>query len=108
MVRMKRSHSKAFKLRIVNAYLYGEKSQRELGEEYGLHPAMISRWVRTFIRDQEESFPGSGHQKRSKQEERHQEKKIADLELENEILKKYLPSSPISRNEICVYAILLK
>jgi transposase len=90
MVRKYRSHSKEFKLRIVEEYLHGEKSQRELGEEYGLHPVMISRWVRTFIQDQEESFPGTGHQKSSKQEEKRLEKKLADLELENEILKKVL------------------
>ena len=90
MVKMYRSHSKEFKLRIVNEYLHGGKSQRELGEEYGLHPVMISRWVRTFIQDQEESFPGTGHQKRSKQEEKRIEKKLADLELENEVLKKVL------------------
>lgn len=90
MVKKYRSHSKEFKLRIVNEYLHGEKSQRELGEAYGLHPAMISRWVRTFIRDKEESFPGTGYQKRSKQKEKRKEKKLADLELENEILKKVL------------------
>jgi len=74
----------------VNEYLHGEKSQRELGKEYGLHPVMISRWVRAFSQNPEESFPGRGHQKRKKEEEKRIKQKIADLKLENEILKKVL------------------
>jgi transposase-like protein len=43
MVKKYRSLSKEFKFRIVEGYFHGKKFQRELGGEYGLHPAMISR-----------------------------------------------------------------
>lgn len=88
MVKKYRTHSKEFKLKIVDEYLNGAKSQVEIGKVYGIHPVMISRWVRSFQESGESSYPGKGHQRESKSAEKCLEKKISDLKLENEILKK--------------------
>src|SRR6266567_943935 len=34
------------KAKIIKAYLSGEKSFRMLGEQYGINPGILSRWVR--------------------------------------------------------------
>jgi len=34
------------KTKIIIGYLKGEKSFRMLGNQYGIHPGVISRWVR--------------------------------------------------------------
>lgn len=36
----------SLKARIIKAYLKGDKSFRMLGNQYGIHPGVISRWVR--------------------------------------------------------------
>ena len=36
----------SLKARIIKAYLKGDKSFRMLGDQYGIHPGVISRWVR--------------------------------------------------------------
>src|SRR5690349_8735664 len=34
------------KAKIIKAYLKGDKSFKMLGDQYGIHPGVISRWVR--------------------------------------------------------------
>jgi transposase len=34
------------KTKIIKAYLKGDKSFKMLGDQYGIHPGVISRWVR--------------------------------------------------------------
>ena len=36
----------SLKARIIKAYLKGDKSFKMLGDQYGIHPGVISRWVR--------------------------------------------------------------
>jgi transposase len=36
----------SLKAKIIKAYLKGDKSFRMLGDQYGIHPGVISRWVR--------------------------------------------------------------
>ena len=36
----------SLKVRIIKAYLKGDKSFKMLGEQYGIDPGVISRWVR--------------------------------------------------------------
>ncbi len=39
-------YSLSLKARIIKAYLKGDKSFKMLGDQYGIHPGVISRWVR--------------------------------------------------------------
>lgn len=36
----------SLKARIIKAYLKGDKSFKMLGDQYGIHPGVISRWIR--------------------------------------------------------------
>lgn len=36
----------SLKTKIIKAYLKGDKSFKMLGDQYGIHPGVISRWVR--------------------------------------------------------------
>jgi transposase-like protein len=36
----------SLKARIIKAYLKGDKSFKMLGDQYGIHPGVIGRWVR--------------------------------------------------------------
>ena len=39
-------YSLSLKGKIIKAYLKGDKSFKMLGDQYGIHPGVISRWVR--------------------------------------------------------------
>ena len=39
-------YSLSLKARIIKVYLKGDKSFKMLGDQYGIHPGVISRWLR--------------------------------------------------------------
>jgi transposase-like protein len=41
-------YSLSLKARIIKAYLKGDKSFKMLGDQYGIHPGVISRWLRVL------------------------------------------------------------
>lgn len=84
---MKRKvYDREFKL---NAIRLSEESGmvvRELEKELGIGSGGISHWKKEFKNEKDNAFPGNGNPKEKEIYEL--KKKVADLELEREILKK--------------------
>lgn len=82
----RKAYDKEFKL---NAIRLSEESRmpvRELEKELGISGGGISRWKKEFENEKGNAFPGNGNPK--EKEIFDLKKKVADLELEREILKK--------------------
>ena len=77
------TYDENFKKSIVNLHQNG-KSQSELHREYGVSSAAISRWVRKYseVKIDEDGTVMTGQQIKQLQ------KRLAELEEENQILKK--------------------
>ncbi|MBE8726322.1 transposase [Flavobacterium hungaricum] len=82
-------HDPAFKNEAVRLS-YKSGSISKLEKELGLHHGSIARWRRDYEKFGSGSFPGKGHRKLTKEQERIYllEKKIKLIELNFEILKK--------------------
>ena len=76
-------YSEEFKRQIIDLYLSG-KSVTELAEEYGLVEQTIYKWKKLYA----PSIEVDGNQTISMKEYKDLQKKMHELEMENEILKK--------------------
>ena len=83
---MSRKHyEENFKKQIVNIYNQGNHTYRSLSEEYGISPSTMRQWVVRYNNTQ--SF--SAEDNRTDDENRmiELEKRVKQLEMENDILK---------------------
>ena len=89
MGRRRKEYTKEYKEAAVKLYTDGDKTMHEVSQELGMHPENIRRWLKETKEGEAKNirvFPGRG---KPRDEELHNlRKKVADLEEENEILKK--------------------
>ncbi len=62
----------------------------KVAEDLGVHPGVLTRWRREYLRDQKGVFPGKGHLKPDDEELIRLRRENADLREERDILKKAL------------------
>ncbi len=93
MVHNNKRYSEEFKKQIVNLHLSG-KSVKALANEYGLVEQIIYKWKKLYA----PTLQVNEKQTISMKEYQKLQKKIHELELENEILKKLQPYSPKNNN----------
>ena len=60
----------------------------EAAQNLGIHPNMLSRWKRQLEAESEDAFPGKGQMTPEKEELHRLRKRVKQLEMEREILKK--------------------
>ena len=84
----RKKFDKAFKEQAVARILSGESTTSMMAKELGVHYSTVRDWVKACEQDGVNAFPGSGKLKPEDDEIRKLKKKLADLEEENEILKK--------------------
>jgi len=60
----------------------------EAARNLGIHPNMLSRWKRQLGAESEDAFPGKGQMTPEKEELHRLRKRVKQLEMEREILKK--------------------
>jgi len=60
----------------------------EAARNLGIHPNMLSRWKRQLEAESEDAFPGKGQMAPGKEELHRLRKRVKQLEMEREILKK--------------------
>lgn len=60
----------------------------EAARNLGIHPNMLSRWKRQLEAESEDAFPGKGQMTPEKEELHRLRKRVKQLEMEREILKK--------------------
>ncbi len=89
-MKRRRKFDKTFKLEVVKRSLE-DCSIKELSEELGIHPGLISRWRTQYMSIEEDIvFPGNGVEALSPEQKeiRDLKKSLKEKELELEILKK--------------------
>lgn len=93
----KRRFSKEFKLHILGEIRSG-KSQAEVARQYQILPKIISRWQSEYETYSDEAFAGPGNPYTDKAHKAALERKIEQLEAENELLKKALTQLDLIRS----------
>ena len=83
-----RTYAREFKLQVLQMVQQDGRTIKEVAEELGIHPGLISRWRKQLHTDGHEAFVGSGHQRSQDEELRRLKKKLADVTEERDILKK--------------------
>lgn len=84
---MKR-YDKSFKEQAVRLVLEQGRSIPSVARDIGIHDNTMYKWVNEYKKHKENAFPGSGNLRPEDEELRNLRKRVADLEMENEILKK--------------------
>lgn len=84
----RKQHDREFKLEAVRLITDRGRTIKSVAEDLGIHPNMLSRWRRQFIKEQGDAFPGKGHLTPQEEEIRQLKKKLADVKEERDILKK--------------------
>jgi len=85
---MKTKYDKSFKIETVHLVLEQGRPVAQVARELGIGENTLYRWISEYKQDPANAFRGSGHLKPEDQERRNLQKRIRDLEMENEILKK--------------------
>jgi transposase len=87
MVRTRRNFSREFKLQIVKE-LEGSKTLAQVVREYEIDHGVVARWYREYRKYGDNSFLGNGHTYKEDARIAQLERKIGQLTIENDFLKK--------------------
>lgn len=79
---------KEFKTDAVKLVLEKGRTMASVARDLHINENTIQRWVKEYKGDPVHSFPGSGHLHPDDEEVRKLKRRVSDLEMENEILKK--------------------
>lgn len=82
-----RQYSKDYKVEGCKLVLEDDLSTTHVDEKLGIHPGMLSRWVREYQTLGDDAFVGTGHQRSRDAELKKMQKEIERLKAENEIKK---------------------
>jgi transposase len=85
----RREFTREFKLRVLNEVAAG-KSVVEAAREYQLRPNLISRWQSEKLSLAERAFSGNGNSQSEAARIADLERKVGQLTMENDLLKKVL------------------
>lgn len=86
---MRNQYDKEFKVKVCKNILKGETSVSAVSKEYSISRPIVSRWVSEYRRYQNKAFSGHGNRLPDKAQIYVLQKQIEELQLENEILKKF-------------------
>ena len=89
MTRKRRSFTREFKLERIRELELG-KSIVEIGRGHGIHPVLITRWKKEYYENPRQAFQGNGNIYKDEAKIAELERKIGQLYVENEFLKKAL------------------
>ena len=85
-----RYYTPEFKIHVVNELLLPENKHNNklIAEKYGINPSTVTKWRQQYEKYGEAAFDQKARKEIEKNRVRDLEKRVADLEEENEILKK--------------------
>ena len=89
MTRQRRTFTKEFKLERIRELESG-KSPVQIGREHGILPALVTRWKKEYYENPGQAFNGNGNIYKEEAKIAELERKVGQLYLENEFLKKAL------------------
>ena len=84
----KRRYTREFKVEAVRLYEASAKSMREIEQELGITPNLLSKWVQQFREREAAAFPGKGKLPETEVELRRLRREVEILRQERDILKK--------------------
>lgn len=88
--RSRRNYDGEFKREAVQLVRDRGLSVKKVAEDLGIHPNVLSRWKREYLKDGKDAFPGKGHLRPEEEELIRLQRENADLREERDILKKAL------------------
>lgn len=90
MSKRRRKYSAEFKAKVVLEVLKEQETLSEIAGRYGIHPTQIAKWKRTLLERSAELFsePGNDEAKKRASQEDDLYKKIGQLQVELDWLKK--------------------
>ena len=89
MKRIRRRYDREFKISVI-AELESGKPVAQIAREYGIHPALPSRWRDELAENPETAFSGNGNKYKDKARIAELERLLGQAHAENELLKKAL------------------
>ena len=90
MTQRRKRYDRQFKVSAAKVVLSGEMTVKDLSEELGIKDSTLGRWACEYEEMGDDAFPGNGSPKINKDHETVKpEKKVEELERENEILKNF-------------------
>ena len=90
MTQRRKRYDKQFKVSAAKVVLSGEMTVKDLSEELGIKDSTLRRWACEYEEMGDDAFPGNGSPKTNKDHEIVKpEKKVEELERENETLKNF-------------------
>lgn len=81
-------YDKEFKLNSIKHYRESQKSMTQVCKDLGIPTSTFATWLKEFVENGEDSFPGSGKLQPCNEEVYRLKKQLADVTLERDILKK--------------------
>jgi transposase len=87
-MRARRKHSREFKREAVRLVRERGVTVAQASRDLDLSPTLIRKWVRQFVTDPKEAFPGQGQQKPEDAELTRLRREVARLKMERDVLKK--------------------
>ena len=93
MSRTRKRFSKEFKAKVAFEALKGEKTMAELSSEFGVHASQITKWKKELADGIPGIFTGKGDPEEKSKDKLIEDlyKRIGQIEVENNWLKKKLP-----------------
>ena len=90
MTQRRKRYDRQFKVSAAKVVLSGEMTVKDLSEELGIKDSTLRRWACEYEEMGDDAFPGNGSPKINKDYGIVKpEKKVEELERENEILKNF-------------------
>lgn len=87
---IKKKHSKEFKLKVALDVVNSEYTLTELCAKYGLHKSVLQRWKRILLEEGAKIFEAANKTKQESEKVSDLERKIGQLTMEIDFLKKVL------------------
>lgn len=89
-INKRRKFTKEFKIESVQYALSCDKPVTQIARDLGIKANNLRRWIDEYKQSNEYAFPGAGNSKHPDDELRILKKKLAETEMERDILKKAL------------------
>lgn len=86
----RKTHSKKAKFQAALALITGQQTLAELTQKYGVHPSVLQRWKKELLDKGETLFDRNARAKAEHKEIDSLQRKIGQLTMENDFLKKVL------------------
>jgi transposase len=98
-MKKRKTHSAGFKTKVVLELLQKRETVQEIGRKYDIHPSQISTWKSQFLSNASSIFEKRASKTDDGKEKDALFKKVGQLQLENDFLKKYWGNSQIRTND---------